>query len=111
MRIIDSKIGKEILSGDNHPQIKIGDKLYTVDDRKSTYDKIQKVQKDEKLTDEEIERKTFVLALGEEATNEIYGYDLPVENFTYLTYCVLGAVTGQEPDDIQRQVKNQLGKN
>ena len=52
-----------------------------------------------------------MLALGEEATNEIYGYDLPVENFTYLTYCVLGAVTGQEPDKIKEQVENQLGKN
>ena len=110
MRIIDSKIGKEILTGDNHPQIKIGDKLYTVDDRKSTYDKIQALQKT-KDKQEDIERETFVLALGEEATNEIYGYDLPVENFTYLTYCVLGAVTGQEPDKIKEQVENQLGKN
>ena len=110
MRIIDSKIGKEILTGDNHPQIKIGDKLYTVDDRKSTYDKIQKLQQT-KDKQEDIERETFVLALGEEATNEIYGYDLPVENFTYLTYCVLGAVTGQEPDKIKEQVENQLGKN
>lgn len=110
MRIIDSKIGKEILSGDNHPQIKIGDKLYTVDDRKSTYDKIQKLQK-EKNNAEEIEKETFILALGEEATNEIYGYDLPVENFNYLMYCVLGAISGQEPDKIKEQVESQLGKN
>ena len=27
MRIIDTGITKEILSGDNHPQLKIGDKL------------------------------------------------------------------------------------
>ena len=33
MRIIDTGITKEILSGDNHPQLKIGDKLYTVDNR------------------------------------------------------------------------------
>ncbi|MEI3507822.1 MAG: hypothetical protein V8R01_01615 [Bacilli bacterium] len=40
MRIIDTGVTKEILSGDNHPQLKIGDKLYTVDDRQSTFDKI-----------------------------------------------------------------------
>ena len=27
MKIIDTGITKEILSGDNHPQLKIGDKL------------------------------------------------------------------------------------
>ena len=42
MRIIDT--GDAILSGDNHPQLKIGDKLYLVDDRKSTWDKIQQAQ-------------------------------------------------------------------
>ena len=36
-RIIQTGITKEILSGDNHPQIQVGDKLYIVDDRKSTY--------------------------------------------------------------------------
>ena len=53
MRIIDTGITKEILSGDNHPQLKIGDKLYTVDNRQSTWDKIQNVQADDKLNNEE----------------------------------------------------------
>ena len=53
MRIIDTGITKEILSGDNHPQLKIGDKLYTVDDRQSTWDKIQNVQANQELSNNE----------------------------------------------------------
>ena len=105
MRIIDTKITKEILSGDNHPQIKIVDKLYTVDDRKATFDKINKVQADDKLKDEEKERQLFELALGKEATDEIYKLDLPVDKFNYLTYCILGAISGEDPDEIQKRVK------
>ena len=58
MRIIDTKITKEMLSGDNFPQLKIGDKLYTVDNRQSTFDKIQDIQKDVTLTDKEKQEKT-----------------------------------------------------
>ena len=36
-RIIQTGITKEILSGDNQPQIQIGDKLYVVDDRQKTF--------------------------------------------------------------------------
>jgi len=45
-RIIDTGITKEILTGDNCPQIKIVDKLYVVDNRQSTFDKIQEVNAD-----------------------------------------------------------------
>ena len=71
MRIIDTGITKEILSGDNHPQLKIGDKCYTVDDRQITFEKIQEVQQDIKIKENERTNKIFELALGKEATKEI----------------------------------------
>lgn len=107
MRIIDTGITKEILSGDNHPQLKIVDKLYTVDNRQSTWDKIQKVQEDEKLADNVKSDKIFELALGIDALNEIKKIDLPVENSIYLMYCVMGAITGEEPKKLQEMAKNQ----
>lgn len=107
MRIIDTGITKEILSGDNHPQLKIVDKLYTVDNRQSTWDKIQKVQEDDKLTDNVKSDKIFELALGIDALNEIKKMDLPVENSIYLMYCVMGAITGEEPKKLQEMAKNQ----
>lgn len=111
MRIIDTGITKEILSGDNHPQLKIGDKLYTVDNRQSTWDKIQKVQSDESLNNEDKTNKIYELALGAEASKEIKDLDLPVENNTYLSYCVMGAITGEDPKELQKLAKEQLRKN
>ncbi len=100
MRIIDTKITKEMLSGDNFPQLKIGDKLYTVDNRQSTFDKIQDIQKDVTLTDKEKQEKTYELALGKEEAKEINELDLSVESNVYLSFCIMGAVTGQDPDKL-----------
>lgn len=111
MRIIDTGITKEILTGDNHPQLKIGDKLYTVDNRQSTWDKIQAIQADDKLNNEEKTNKIYELALGKEATKEIKELDLPVENNTYLSFCVMGAITGEDPNELQKMAKEQTRKN
>ena len=104
-RIIQTGISKEMLSGDNHPQIQIGDKLYVVDDRKSTYDKINKIQKDENKSAEDKEREMFILALGEEATNEIYAYDLPIAEFNNVIYSITAAISGLELEDIKREAE------
>ncbi len=110
MRIIDTGITKEILSGDNHPQLKIGDRLYTVDDRQSTWDKIQAVQKEE-LEEKDKTKKIYALALGRDAAEEIMAMDLPVEKSTYLTFCVMGAITGDNPEELQKMAKEQVRKN
>lgn len=111
MRIIDTGITKEILTGDNYPQLKIGDKCYTVDDRQTTFEKIQEVQQDPSLKESERTAKIFELALGKEATKEIQEMDLSVTNFIYLTYCIMGAVTGEEPEELQKIAKEQARKN
>lgn len=101
MRIIDTKI----LTGDNHPQLKVKDKLYTVDDRKSTFDKIQAAQGDKTLTQEQKDLKVFELALGEKETKEIMALDLTVQEYIYFTYCVMGAITGEDPDKLMEESK------
>lgn len=106
MRIIDTKITKEILTGDNHPQLKVMDKLYVVDDRKSTYDKIQEVQSDEKLSQREVDKKVFELALGKKEAKEIMDLDLSVKDYIYFTYCIMGAITGEDPDKLMNNSKN-----
>ncbi len=101
MRIIDTGITKEILSGDNHPQLKIGDKLYTVDDRQSTFDKIQDVQADESISQKEKTNKIYELALGKKEAQEIEKLDLTVANYIYLSFCIMGAITGEDPKKLQ----------
>ena len=111
MRIIDTGITKEILTGDNHPQLKIIDKLYTVDNRQSTWDKIQEITNNQELDNNEKNDKIFELALGTEEAKEIKDMDLPVENYTYLTFCVMGAITGEDPKEIQKMAKENARKN
>lgn len=100
MRIIDTE--NKILTGDNHPQLKIGDKLYLVDDRKKTLDKINEVQSDVTLSQNEKERKTFMLALGEENAREILDMDLSVEGYINLTYYIMSAITGKDFEEIKK---------
>lgn len=111
MRIIDTGITKEILSGDNQPQLKIGDKLYTVDNRQKTFDKIQKVQSNVELSEEEKTNQIYELALGKENALEVINLDLPVESSIYLIFFIIGAITGDDPKELQRIAKEQARKN
>ena len=97
MRIIDTGITKEIW---------IGDKLYTVDDRQSTFEKIQGVQANSNLTDKEKTNQIFELALGKEATKEVEDMDLPVGLFNHLTFCLMGAITGEDPAELEKKAKD-----
>lgn len=105
MRIIDTGITKEILSGENFPQLKIADKLYTVDNRQKTFDEITKVQKDVNLDDNEKTRKIYELALGKESTKEILELNLPVESTVFLSYCIMGAIIGEDPKKLQDEAR------
>ena len=106
MRIIDTGITKELLSGDNQPQLKIGDKLYIVDNRQKTWDKIQEIQSNNEIKEKDKTDKIYDLALGEEARKEIEEMNLPVENYTYLSFCVMGAITGEDPKKLQELARN-----
>lgn len=110
-RIIDTGITKEILNTDNRPELKILDKLYKVDNRQSTFDKIQKIQMDLELSTDEKNKEIYTLALGEEGAKEILDMDLPVEKNTYLSYCVMGAITGEDPKELQKMAREQARKN
>lgn len=111
MRIIDTGITKEILSGDNQPQLKIGDKLYTVDNRQKTFEKIQKIQSNVELSEEEKINQIYELALGKENALEIIDLNLPVDSATYLSFCIMGAITGEDPKELQKIAKEQARKN
>lgn len=102
MRIIDT--GDKILTGDNHPQLKIGDKLYLVDDRKSTWDKIQEVQNDDTI--ENKDEKILILALGEEAVKEICNESITFSGFTALSFFIMSAITGEDYEELRRVAKN-----
>ena len=102
MKIIDTK--GAILSPDNHPSLKIGDKLYTVGDRRSTFKKIQEVQDDDSVTDKD--DKIIELALGKKAAKEILGNDdLSVSDFTNLTFYIMAAITGEDYEELKKAAR------
>lgn len=101
MRIIDTE--NKILTGDNHPSLKIGDNLYIIDDRKSTLDKITDVQSSDELSQSEKERKIFEFAFGVEKAKEILDMDLTVEGYINLTYYTMAAITGKSFEEIKGQ--------
>ena len=107
MRIIDTGITKEMLTGDNFPQLKIADRLYTVDNRQSTFDKIQKIQQDLTISDNEKTDKIYEIALGKEYAQEIKNMDLPVDRYLYLSFCIMGAITGEDPEKLKKMAESE----
>ena len=93
-KIIDTGITEEMLKENTFPKIKIGNKKF-----------IEGTSKDKILKEDEMNEKIFALAFGEDAAKEILELDLPVENFNYLSFCVMGAITGEEPKKLQAEAK------
>lgn len=102
MRIIDTK--DAILSADNHPSLKIGDKFYIVDDRRSTWKKIEAVQNDDSIIDKDDE--IIRLALGKDAAKEILeNRELSVLGFNNLTFYIMSAITGEDYEDLKKAAR------
>ena len=72
------------------PQIQIGDKLYAVDNRKSTYDKMQEAVNKANGKDEE--RIILEYALGKAQMKEIDAMDLSLKGYMNLLTLVHAAI-------------------
>lgn len=79
------------------PEIRIKDKVYAVDDRKKTVEKVLNLTKDRE-EDMTTMNEAFNLILGEKATREIDTMDLPFHAYMELFKLVIDAATGEEPD-------------
>lgn len=102
MKIIDTK--GAILSGDNHPSLKIGDKFYAVDDRRSTWKKINAIQNDD--SNDEKDEEIIKLALGKKPAEEILNNkDLSVVGFSNLTFFIMSAITGEDYDELKKAAR------
>lgn len=85
------------------PEIRIGDKVYQVDDRKKTVDKLSKL-------DVEDTDAILKLAFGPEAFGEIDALDMPFAAYLQLVKLVIAAMTGEDEADVEarfRQSKQQ----
>lgn len=95
------------------PEIRIGDKVYPVDDRTSTVKKALSMFRESDTGEGELDRydKLFALAFGKNA-KEISDMDMPFPAYQRLAESVIALMTGAEPDgDFFRQenAENECG--
>lgn len=79
------------------PEIRIGDKVYPVDDRKKTVDKILKAPNDDEI---------LKLAVGPKAYREIDDMNMPYPAYAQLVKLALAAMTGEEVEDIESRFRS-----
>lgn len=90
------------------PEIRIGDKVYPVDDRQKTVKKILNLCDEEKnLRNVETIDEVFKLAFSPAHFKEIEKLDLSWSAYQELFQIVLAAVTGQEPEEIEDRFPEQ----
>jgi len=81
------------------PEIRIGEKIYAVDNRQKTVKKLmtiaRDVQKDDPYAGME---KVLELALGHKAAQEIDELDMPYPSYLNLFDLIMAAVTGEKPE-------------
>ena len=81
------------------PEIRIGDKLYPVDDRQKTVKKLMKLTSDKDALVDNID-EALKLAFGDKA-KEIDQMNLPFSAYQRLFELVIAAMTGEEPEEVE----------
>lgn len=80
------------------PEIRIGDKVYPVDDRQKTVKKLMKLTADKDAVAENMD-EALKLAFGDKA-GEIDRMNLPFPAYQRLFELVIAAMTGEEPEEV-----------
>lgn len=90
------------------PEIRIGEKIYTIDDRQKTVEKIQKISaagnQDDML---QTVRETLALALGEKGAKEIDETNYPFAAMLQIFKIVVAAMTGETPEEVEARFRKE----
>lgn len=89
------------------PEIRIGEKIYAVDNRQKTVKKIQEASKDISRDDpySGID-KVLEMALGAKAAQEIDELNMPYPAYQKMFELVMAAVTGEEPEAVAERFQD-----
>ena len=82
------------------PEIRIGDKVYPIDDRTSTVKKVLKIFSNKENDSLDSADEALKLAFGKNY-GEINSMDIPFSAYQKLTETVISAMTGQEQEKEQ----------
>ena len=89
----------DLLNG--RSEIRIGDKLYPVDDRLATVEEITALQKKADGEDIKLMTDAVHLALGDKAFKALKMEAMPFAACQKLLSLIMAAITGQEPEEIE----------
>ena len=93
------------------PEIRIGEKIYAVDNCTKTVKKIQAASKEINEDDPYSGMdKVLELAMGAKAAKEIDEMDMPFPAYQRMFELVMAAVTGEEPDVIAERFQGEVVK-
>lgn len=83
------------------PEIRIGEKIYAVDNRQKTVRKIQEASKEIQNDDPYSGiAEVMKLALGAKAAQEIDDLNMPYPAYQAMFELLMAAVTGEEPETV-----------
>ena len=96
---LDDKLLTEV------PEVRVGDKVYPVDNRQKTVMQIQRVMAKADAEPENQLGEAFRLALGAQAAKELEEKNLPYPAVQELFALVLAAVTGEDAEVVRRRFR------
>lgn len=84
------------------PELRIGDKVYSIDDRKNTVKKAMKLFK--KNSDDEMETSDEILKLAfGKQYKEIEAMDMSFAAYQELVLMTIAAMTGEDPEKLHKE--------
>lgn len=105
MYTVDNKLLTEC------PEIRIGDKVYPIDDRQKTVEKMNKIASSaDRENMMEMIREVLKLALGEEAAKELDDANYPFAASLRIFETVTAAMTGETPEQVSARFQKGAGK-
>ena len=83
------------------PEIRIGEKIYGLDNRKKTVTKVQNLMNGMNAENQEKKmREVLSLAFGTKESEEIDKMNMPYPAYQQLFVLVVAAMTGEEPETV-----------
>ena len=92
------------------PEIRIGEKIYPVDDRQKTVEKLMLITEDKSKNTRDGITETLTLAMGKAAADEIDAMNMPFPAYQKLFEIVLAAMTGEDEDALSARFQKEKSR-
>ena len=93
------------------PEVRIGDKIYAVDDRAKTMKKLNREIGALEDQSDEVISKAFEIALGKKAAHEIAQMELHFPAYKRAFELVMAAMTGEDPEAVAARFQQEKNEN